>query len=62
MTYDTINDARTIAGNAEGNPSAEKGTSMDKSIGDGTSMRPKDERGLGAFAPGDVIVGRYVVE
>ena len=63
MTYDTINDARTIAGNAEGNPSAEKGTSMDKSIGDGPTMRPKEERiGRGAFAPGDVIAGRYVVE
>jgi len=63
MTYDTINDARTIAGNAEGNPSAEKGTTMDQSIGDGVTMRPKDERGgRGAFAPGDVIAGRYVVE
>ncbi len=62
MTYDTINDARTSAGNAEENPSAEKGTSMDKSIGDGPTMRPKDERGRGAFAPGDVIAGRYVVE
>ena len=45
MTYDTLNDARTIAGNAEGKPSAEKGTSMDKSIGDGVTMRSKDERG-----------------
>ena len=63
MTYDTINDARTIAGNAEGNPSAGIGTPMDKSIGDGPTMRPKDERGgRGAFAPGDVIAGRYVVE
>ena len=63
MTYDTINDMRTIAGNAEGNPSAEKGTTMDKSIGDGPTMRPKNERGgRGAFAPGDVIAGRYVVE
>jgi len=51
--------AQTIAGNAEGNPSAEKGTSMDKSIGDGPTMRPKEERiGCGAFAPGDVIASR----
>ena len=63
MTNDTINEARTIAGNAEGNPSAEKGTTMDKSIGDGPTMRPKNERGgRGVFAPGDVIAGRYVVE
>ena len=63
MTNDTINDTQTIAGNAEGNPSAEKGTPMDKSIGDGPTMRPKEERGgRGAFAPGDVIAGRYVIE
>ena len=63
MTYDTINDAMTIAGNVEENPSAGKGTTMDKSIGDGPTMRPKNERGgRGAFAPGDVIAGRYVVE
>ncbi len=63
MAYDIINDARTTAGNAEGKPSAEKGTSMDQSIGDGPTMRPKNERGgRGAFAPGDVIAGRYVVE
>ena len=60
MTHDTINDTRTIAGNAEGNPSAEKGTTMDKSIGDGSTMRPKDEcGGHGAFIPGDVIARRY---
>ena len=63
MTYDTINDARTLAGNGEGTPSPENGTPMDKSIGDGPTMRPKEERGVhGAFAPGDVIAGRYVVE
>ena len=63
MTNDTINDTQTIAGNAEGNPSAEKGTPMDKSIGNAPTMRPKDERGgRGAFIPGDVIARRYVVE
>jgi len=63
MTYDTINDARTIAGNAEENTSAENGTSMEKSLGAGVTIRPKEERGgRGAFAPGDVIAGRYVVE
>ena len=35
----------------------------DASIGDGPTMRPKNERGgRGAFVPGDVIAGRYVVE
>ena len=35
----------------------------DYSIGDGPTMRPKNEHGVrGAFAPGDVIAGRYVVE
>ena len=50
MTCETINEARTIAANAEGNPSAGIGTPMDKSIGDGPTMRPKEERiGRGAF-------------
>ena len=63
MTYDTINDARTIAGNAEWTPSAGSGTPMNMSVGDGPTMRPKDERaGRGAFAPGDTIARRYVVE
>ena len=36
---------------------------MDKTIGYDATMRPKGERdGRGAFAPGDVIAGRYVVE
>jgi serine/threonine protein kinase len=36
---------------------------MDKSIGDDPTMKPKDGRNRrGAFAPGDVIAGRYVVE
>ncbi len=36
---------------------------MDKSIGDDPTMKPKDGRNKrGAFAPGDVIAGRYVVE
>lgn len=36
---------------------------MGKSIGDGPTMRPKDEcGGHGAFIPGDVIARRYVVE
>ena len=39
MTYGTINDARTIADNGEGTPSPENGTPMDKSIGDGPTMR-----------------------
>jgi len=63
MTYDTINDAVTISGNGGGSHSDEKGTPMDKSVGDGPTMRPKNERGgRGAFAPGDVIARRYVVE
>ena len=40
MTYEIINDERMIAGSGERNPSAEKGTSMDKNIGDGQTMRP----------------------
>ena len=36
---------------------------MDKSIGDGVTMKPDEKRdGRGAFAPGDVVAGRYVVE
>ncbi len=35
---------------------------MDKTIGNDVTIRPKAERGTGAFAPGDVMVGRYVVE
>ena len=36
---------------------------MDKSIGDGVTMRPDEKRGgRRAFAPGDAIAGRYVVE
>ncbi len=63
MTNDTINDAVTIPGKGEGAAQAGSGTPIDKSIGDGPTMRPKDERGgRGAFAPGDVIAGRYVVE
>ena len=63
MTNDTINDAVTIPGNGGGTTSAGRGTPMDISIGDRPTMRPKDERaGRGAFAPGDVIAGRYVVE
>ena len=35
---------------------------MDKTIGNDVTIRPKAERGTGAFVPGDVIAGRYVVE
>ena len=35
---------------------------MDKTIGNDVTIRPKAERGTGAFVPGDVMVGRYVVE
>ena len=35
---------------------------MDKTIGNDITIRPKAERGTGAFVPGDVIAGRYVVE
>ena len=63
MTYDTISDDKTIVGNGKGTPPTENGTPMDRSIGDGPTLRPKEERGgRGAFAPGDVIAGRYVVE
>ena len=59
----SINDVRTIAGDGYGTPPTENGTPMDRSIGDGPTMRPQEERGgRGAFAPGDVIAGRYVVE
>ena len=59
----SINDARTIAGDGGGTIPTEDGTPMDRSIGDGPTLRPKEERGgRGAFAPGDVIAGRYVVE
>ena len=47
----------------KGTPPTENGTPMDRSIGDEPTMRPKEDRGRrGAFAPGDVIAGRYVVE
>ena len=46
MTYDTINDAMTIAGNGEGTPQTENGSPTDKSIGDGPTMRPKEECGV----------------
>ena len=63
MTYDTISDDKTIVGNGKGTPPTENGTPMDRSIGDGPTLRPKEERGgRGAFAPGDVIAGRYGVE
>ena len=62
MSGDSINDARTTAENAERKPSAEKGMPMDKSIGDVPTVRSKGERGgRGAFAPGDMIAGRYMV-
>ena len=35
---------------------------MDRSIGDDVTIRPQAERGTRAFAPGDEIAGRYVVE
>ena len=62
MTYDTMNDAVTMAD--EGTPfSGEKGVAMNMTINDDRTMKPKGETARrGAFAPGDTIARRYVVE
>ena len=63
MTYETINDNQTVPDNGEGTRLNEAESQMDKTINDGRTMRPKDETASrGAFAPGDEIAGRYVVE
>ena len=63
MTYETIGDKVTMQGGAAASPKNEKGTKMDKSIGDDVTMKQDEGRGgRRAFAPGDVIAGRYVVE
>ena len=46
MTYDTINDARTIADNGEGTPPTENGTPMNRSIGDEPTLRPHRRSGV----------------
>ena len=46
MTYDTINDARTIADNGEGMPPTENGTPMNRSIGDEPTLRPHRRSGV----------------
>ncbi len=63
MPHDTINDAQTVAGDAEAPSPIDKVMQMDKSIGEGVTMKPDEKRGgRTVFAPGDVIAGRYVVE
>ena len=54
MDDDPLSSAVTMPG---------KDAPIDVSIGDGPTMRPNEGRGgRGAFVPGDVIAGRYVVE
>ena len=62
MTYDTMNDAATMAD--EGTALfGERGVAMNMTINDNRTMRLNDETARReAFAPGDTIAGRYVVE